>query len=87
MDEYAQRVCAPLRSAWTEFEAGRANLLDRARLAEQASDALDNASAPLPQLLATASSELEYAYHTNERSDQLQAGPRILRPVLSRMTT
>ena len=54
-------------------------------LAEQASDALDNASAPLPRLLATAASDLEYAYFTNERDEHLLVGWRILGPVLSRM--
>lgn len=85
MDEHAQGVCAPLKSAWTDFETGRATLLDLARLAEQASNALDNASAPLLRMLATAANDLEYAYYTNQRDDHVPVGQRILGPVLSRI--
>ena len=56
-----------------------------ARLAEHASDALDNASAPLPQLLRAAASDLEYAYYTNDREDHQQVGRQILRPVMLAM--
>ena len=87
MDEHAQRVCAPLRNAWIDFETGRATLLDLARLAEQATNALDNASAPLPQMLATAASDLEYAYYTDDSDGHGLVGRRILGPVLSRMDT
>lgn len=87
MDEHAQRVCAPLLNAWTDFERGRATLLDLARLAEQASNALDNASAPLPRMLAMAASDLECNYYTNDSADQLPVGRRILGPALSRMDT
>ena len=85
MDDHARRVCAPLRQGWADFESGRATLLDLSRLAEQASNALDNANAPLPRLLATAASDLEYASYTNERDDHLSVGQRILGPVLSEM--
>jgi hypothetical protein len=72
-------------AAWAEFEAGSATLLDLARLAEQASKALDNASAPLPAMLAEAAGDLEYAYYDQEREEHLPAGRRILGPALSRM--
>ena len=54
-----------MTDAWSDFEDGRATLLDLSRVAEQASTALDNAGAHLPQLLAKAAGDLEYAYHTN----------------------
>ena len=83
MDDHARRVCAPLKEAWVDFEAGRASLLDLSRLAEQAANALDNANAPLPGLLATAASDLEYAYYVNERENHRPEGRRILGPALS----
>jgi len=58
MDDHAQRVCAPLKESLADFETGHATLLDLARLAEQASDALDNANAPLTRLLSTAARDL-----------------------------
>ena len=85
MDEHARRVCAPLLATWTDFEQGRATLLDVSRLAEQASDALDNASAPLPQELREAAADLEYAHHASEREEHLSAGRRILGPLLTSM--
>jgi hypothetical protein len=84
-DEHAQRVCEPLKRGWADFETGRATLLDLARLAEQVADALDNASAPLPQLLAAAAGDLEYAYYTNERDEHVPVGRSILDPVLALM--
>ena len=83
MDDHARRICAPLVAAWADFESDRATLLDLARLAEQAANALDNANAPLPRLLATAASDLEYGYHANEREEHLLVGRRIMEPVLA----
>jgi hypothetical protein len=85
MDDHARRVLTPLTQAWTAFENDAANLLDRSWLAEQASGALDNASAPLPQLLRTAASDLEFAYYANEQEDHLQIGRQILEPVLAEL--
>ncbi len=85
MDEHAQRVCAPLLASWDAFEQGEATLLDLSRLVEQASEALDNASAPLPQRLREAAADLEYAYHASEREDHLSEGKRILGPVFPQM--
>ncbi len=83
MDDHARRVCAPLKDGWTDFEAGRATLLDLSRLAEQAAGALDNSNAPLPRLLATTASDLESAYFTNERETHQEVGRRILAPVMT----
>jgi hypothetical protein len=66
-----------------EFQRGDASLLDLARRAEQAEQALDNATAPLPQLLHAAASDLEYAYHASEREDHAAAAARIVAPVLT----
>jgi hypothetical protein len=85
MDEHAKRVCSPLLGVWSEFENESASLLDLSRLAEQASDALDGASAPLPQMLRTAASELESAYYTNQQEAHLQLGRRILGPVIAQI--
>ncbi|WP_181312950.1 hypothetical protein [Nocardioides campestrisoli] len=82
MDEHAKRVYAPLLDAWDDFEQGRATLLDLSRLTEQASEALDNASAPLPQELREAAADLEYAHYANDREEHLSAGRRILGPLL-----
>lgn len=82
MDEHAKRICAPLLDAWDDFEQGRATLLVLSRLAEQASEALDNASAPLPQELRGAAADLEYAHYANEREEHPSAGRRILGPLL-----
>lgn len=83
MDDHGRRVLAPLREAWTAFEDGTASLLDLSRLAEQAAGALDNASAPLPQLLRKAASDLEFASYTNDQENHLQVGRQILEPVLA----
>ncbi|MEQ7011324.1 hypothetical protein ABN028_34675 [Actinopolymorpha sp. B17G11] len=80
MDDQAKRVCVPLMRGWAEFENDAASLLDL-RLAEQASDALDNASAPRPQLLRAAASDLEYAYYTERPGHHQQVGRQILSPV------
>jgi hypothetical protein len=85
MDDHARRVCAPLLAAWADFEQGHATLLDLSRLAEQASEALDNSSGSLPRDLGEAAAELEYAFHTSEREDHPTAGRRILRPLLDRI--
>jgi len=85
MDEHARRLCAPLLASWADFEQGRATLLDVSRLAEQASDGLDNASAPLPRQLHEAAADLEHAYFASEREEHLSAGRRILGPLLTRM--
>ena len=85
MDEHAERVCRPLREAWAEFEQDRATLLDLSRLAEQASSALDNASAPLPQLLARAASDLEFANFTTEREEHFEKAKQILSPAFAVM--
>jgi hypothetical protein len=77
----ASEECLDLTSRQVE------RLLDLARLAEQATNALDNASAPLPRMLATAASDLEYAYYTNDSDGHVLVGRRILGPVLSRMDT
>jgi hypothetical protein len=76
MDEHTERVCAPIKRAWLDFERGQATLLDLARLAEQASTALDNASAPLPQLLAEAASDLEHAYYATEEAEHRETTRR-----------
>jgi hypothetical protein len=63
---------------------GSITLLDLSRLAEQAANALDNASAPLPQQLATAATDLEHAYSTSEREDHHPSlGLEILGPVMA----
>ncbi len=85
MDDHARRVLAPLMQVWNAFENDAASLLDLSRLAEQASVALDNATAPLPQLLRTAASDLEFAYYANEQEDHLRIGRQILEPVLSEL--
>ena len=82
VDEHARRICAPLLANWQDFQDGQATLLDLARLAEQAASTLDNASAPLPQRLATAASDLEYAYHANEREEHLDLGRKLMTPLL-----
>ena len=78
-DEHAERVCRPLREAWAEFEQDPATLLDLSRLAEEASNALDNASAPLPQLLARAASDLDFASFVTEREEYFEKAKRIMR--------
>jgi hypothetical protein len=83
MDEHARRICSALVRGWAEFEKGSVTLLDLSRLAEQAANALDNASAPLPQQLATAASDLEYAYSRSEREDHPSLGLQILGPVMA----
>ena len=87
MDEHTRRVCEPLKRGWAEFQNDAAGLLDLARRAEQAADALDNESAPLSTLLRTAASDLEYAYYATEREEHAHAGQRIMRPVLTEMAT
>lgn len=74
MGDHAQRVCAPLVGAWTDFQEGRASLLDLSRLADQASRALDNANA---------ATDLEYAFYANESEKHLRVGRRILGPAMS----
>ena len=69
--------------SWAEFENGSVTLLDLARLAEQASNALDNANASLPEQLGIAASDLEYAYHANEQEDHLSLGRQVLGPVMA----
>lgn len=86
MDEHARRVCAPLLASWDDFQHGWATLLDLSRLAEQASDALDNANAPLPQALRQAAADLESAYHTREREEHLSAGMQLLKPLLAQIS-
>lgn len=78
MDDHARRVSRPFVEAWHEFEQGRATLLDLSRLAEHTASGLDNASAPLPRLLAAAGSDREYAYHANEQEDHELVGRRII---------
>lgn len=85
VDEHTRRVCEPLKRGWAEFQNEAASLLDLARRAEQAADALDNESAPLPALLRTAASDLEYASYAAEREEHARAGQRIMRPVLAEM--
>jgi hypothetical protein len=86
MDEHARRVCAPLLASWDAFQQGQATLLDLSRLAEQASDALDNSNAPLPAALREAAADLEYAYHASEREEHASAGRRLLGPLLAEMS-
>jgi hypothetical protein len=85
VNEHARRVCSPLLASWADFQRGQATLLDLSRLAEQASEALDNASAPLPGALRDAASDLEYAYFSTERREHVEAGRRILGPLLADM--
>lgn len=85
MDEHARRVCAPLLESWADCERGQATLLDLSQLAEQASTALDNASAPLPSALRDAASDLEYAYFRTESGEHPEEGRRILGPLLTDM--
>ncbi|MGZ5370866.1 hypothetical protein [Aeromicrobium sp.] len=85
MDEYVRRMTQPLADAWAEFNEGRASLLDLSRLAEQASGALDNSEPDLPGLLATAASDLEYAYFANEREHHLKLAQPIMNPILARL--
>lgn len=82
MDEHAVRICQPLVIEWFEFLQARATMLDLARLALQASSALDNASAPLPETLARAASDLEYAYYDTESEAHVEEASRILGTVL-----
>lgn len=70
------------QTRFRKSEQGRATLLVLSRLAEQASEALDNASAPLPQELRGAAADLEYAHYANEREEHPSAGRRILGPLL-----
>ncbi|MFN8156934.1 MAG: hypothetical protein U0R68_05935 [Candidatus Nanopelagicales bacterium] len=81
--EHLARVTSPLLAAWDEFQHGHASLLDLARRAEQAETALDNASAPLPQLLHAAASDLEYAFYASESEDHPEEAARIMAPVLA----
>lgn len=81
MDDHSSRLAAPLVDGWADYREGRASLLDLARLAEQAASALDNSAAGLRTGLASASSSLESAYYTNERSAHTDAALEILGPV------
>lgn len=83
VDAHVERVTRALRAAWTHFQAGRASLLDLSRLSEQAATAIDNATAPLPQLLARAAGDLEYAYFAHEQEEHAPEAHRILEPVLA----
>lgn len=85
MDEHAERVCRPLLDAWVEFLRGAATMLDLARLAEQASTALDHANDVLPDALAQAAGDLEYAFYATETERQSEEARRILLPVLSEL--
>lgn len=67
-DEHAERVCRPLLEAWVEFLRGTATMLDLVRLAEQASTALGHANDALPDALAQAAGDLEYAFYATEPS-------------------
>ncbi|GAB3871989.1 hypothetical protein [Terrabacter terrigena] len=58
-------------------------MLDLSRLAEQAAGALDNASAPLPQLLRKTASDLEFASYMSDQENHLQEGRQIFEPVLA----
>jgi hypothetical protein len=85
VDDHAKRVCQPLIDAWDDFGRGHASVLDLSRLAQQASDALDNSSAPLPQLLAKAASDLEFAYFATEPNNHDEEARRILSTAFSAM--
>jgi hypothetical protein len=84
VDDHAKRVCQPLIDAWGDLNRGEATLLDLSRLAEQASTALDNASA-LPQLLAGAAGDLDYAYYATAAAEHEEAAHCILASAFAAM--
>lgn len=84
MDEHVRRVTKPLLDAWRAFDAGdeTISLLDLSRLCHQAADALDNSVHGIPVVLDRAFGDLEYAYHSTERTHHLSEARRILEPVI-----
>jgi hypothetical protein len=85
MDDFAARICGQVVVAWQDFEAGRTTLMDLSHSVQQAGDALDNQYAPLPELLRRTASDLEYAYFSTESDSALDAGQRIMDPVLPKL--
>lgn len=79
-----RRVTKPLLDAWSAFDARdeTISLLDLSRLCHQAADALDNSVHGIPVVLDRAFGDLEYAYHSTERTHHLSEARRILEPVI-----
>jgi hypothetical protein len=85
MDDFAVRICRPVAEGWREVEAGRATLMDLSRVVGQASAALDNQYAPLPDLLRRAERDLEYAHFSTEQDAAVEVGRNIMAPLLGRL--
>ena len=83
VDEHAQRMVKRFLDAVDEYRNGRISLVDLSRQARQVADTLDNASAPIPQLLEHVESELEYTYYASQSTEHLDRAEQILRPVLA----
>jgi hypothetical protein len=69
-------------AAVERFRNGEDSLLELSAAAAHAAITIDNASAPLPDLLQAASSDLEYAYFATERDQHASEAERILLPIL-----
>lgn len=87
MDEHAIRVVQPVVDTWDSFRHGDSTLLDLSRVTEQASDALDSASAELRDRLRHASSELESAFHSSERKEHGARAVTIMASVFESLGT
>ena len=71
--------------AVAEYGEGRITLLDLSRCAGQTAATIDNASAPLPSLLASAESDLEYTYFAVELEEHATEVERIVHPILAKL--
>ncbi len=88
MDEHAIRVVQPVVDTWDSFRHGDSTLLDLSRVTEQATDALDSASAELRERLRHASWELESAFQSSERNEHDEArAVTIMAPVFESLGT
>ena len=85
MDEHAERITRPLREVWTDFQHGKASLLDLSRTAHQAAAALDHSNAELLKQLEAADGALEHAYCASEREDHYGMAASIMAPILAAM--
>lgn len=83
VDDHAHRIWQGFLDAVEDFRAGQLSLLDLSRRAGQTASALDTASVPLPRLLESAGSDLEYAYFTTESERHVDEAGRILTPILA----
>lgn len=64
--------------AVADYGKGRISLLDLSRRARQVADTLGNASAPLPELLKSAESDLEYTFFATESAEHPDRAGRIV---------